>query len=156
MRRVASFVAIALLVLAGCGMWYDAMGYGTDDRPYLLTGSGSEPLREVIPADGPGGVELRIRAVDHTMLGIEGYVVFARLEAKDGTTVMDMRVPDDAALVVQVPAGDYAFTGYYRSCDANCGYLDPPGDLCETELALASGVPSEVVISVTNRDCRLG
>jgi hypothetical protein len=128
------------------------MGYGTDARPYAKDTweSDWEPLAEVAPlAHEPDWVTFR--STDHTVLGIEGYVVFVRLEDAEGAVVVDHRVSGE--FTATVDPGRYAVTGYYRNCDANCGYLDPPETLCTTTLDLEAGQSPNVIISVEHQSC---
>lgn len=156
MKAKLLIASVISLLCAGCGLIWNTVGYGTDERPYAINeldgDSEWEPLQEVVPpATADGGV-VTVHAVDHTMLGIEGYVVLARLEAEDGTVVLDARIADEGRRVTVLP-GRYAFTGYYRSCDGNCGYLDPPETLCSADVTVQQGTESVVTISVASQAC---
>lgn len=140
------------VMLAGCSLLWDAQGYGTDERPYVLGNGESKPLVEITPDGGPDGAALSINLVDPVMLGIEGYVVFGRLKAQDGTIVMDMRIPNEG-IDVTVPGGTYAFTAYYRNCDGNCGFLDPPENLCATDVTTVPEAGATITVSVGKQRC---
>jgi hypothetical protein len=136
--------------LAGCSLFYGPMGYGTDAMPLAKDTWESEwePLVEFAPlAHEPDWVTFT--STDHTMLGIEGYHVFVRVEDAAASVVIDRRVDFDSTL----EPGTYTVTGYYRNCDGNCGLLDPPEDLCTTTLDLAAGESPTVVVSVEYRVC---
>jgi len=131
-------------------MIWDAQGYGTDEHPYVLDNGTHTPLVEVRPHNDPEGGAISIDVIDRTMLGIEGYVVFGKLVAQDGSVVMDMRIPNEG-LGVSVPSGTYAFSAYYRNCDANCGYLDPPEPLCSMDVSTVYEAGAAINVSVAHR-----
>jgi hypothetical protein len=147
--RALAVMALAM-ALAGCSFFYGPMGYGTDERPLAKdTWEGEwEPLHEFAPlANEPDWVTFT--ATDHTMLGIEGYIVFVRVEDASGSVVIDRRVDFDSTL----DQGSYTVTGYYRACDGNCGMLDPSGELCTTPLEVRPGESPTVVVSVEHKRC---
>ena len=145
--------AVAMTVsLAACSLFYPNMGYGTDAMPYAKDSweSEREPLIEVAPlAHEPDWVTFT--STDHTMLGMEGYVVFVRLEDAGGSVVVDHRVTGEFTSTLDT--GTYAVTGYYRNCEGNCLFLDPPEELCTTTLDLVAGQSPTVIVSVEHRTC---
>ena len=95
----------------------------------------TEPLTEIIPAEGANDARLAITfeaAEPPVILGIEGAVAFVRAHAPDGTPVVDRAVSLDGE-TIRITAGDYVLVAYYRPCDMNCGLLDPPKDFCTVE-----------------------
>jgi hypothetical protein len=141
---------VAAAVLAGCSLFSGGLGFGTELRPYAKDTWESDwaPLEEFAPlARDPDYVTFT--STDEILLGIEGYLVFVRLEDASGTIVADHRTEFTSTLV----PGTYTVTGYYRNCDGNCGYLDPPVPLCTTTVDVQAGESPTVVVSVEGKTC---
>ena len=60
-----------------------------------------------------------------------GAVIFLRAVSVDGTTVADRAVTEET--VTWLPGGQYTLQAYYRTCDGNCGLLDPATEFCHTD-----------------------
>ena len=108
---------------------------GVDARHALITG----PLIEAIPdrTARSGSVALTV-GPQPLMLGTEGAVIFLRAISVDGATVADRAVTEET--LTWLPAGRYTLQAYYRTCDANCGLLDPAAEFCHTAVDVeASG-----------------
>lgn len=67
--------------------------------------------------------------------GVEGSVLFVRLTDIHGGRILD-RPFSWSSDEQPVPPGDYHVTVYMRVCDANCGNLDPEGEICRIDAKL--------------------
>ena len=78
---------------------------------------------------------------------IEGYVWFAGLgkaqQAKARTVVL------------HAAPGRHRFVSYIRTCDGNCGFLDPPSKRCSRVVTLRSGVTRTVTVRLLDGGCRI-
>jgi hypothetical protein len=52
------------------------------------------------------------------------------------------------------PPGTYRLLSWQRTCDANCGHLDPPSDQCALPFTLRKGEQLQTVIKVDYAACR--
>jgi hypothetical protein len=150
-RRTVIPAAILALAAAGCGVLPPEMfGYGTDDRPLIMDSGGElEPLEEVVPPDASDGAQVLFLDLGEGPVSIEGEVTMVRLTTDDGTVIADHRLPRDGRVVHHaLSPGDYQVDGYYRVCDGNCGYLDPPEPLCSTQVSLVADKTYLVEIGV--------
>ena len=80
-----------------------------------------------------------------TLRPIEGYVWFVGL---DGRT---HAVRGSAATILRGTAGRHLLTSFIRTCDGNCGYLDPPSHRCSLRLRL----PARATVRLRNAGCRI-
>ena len=78
-----------------------------------------------------------------TLRPIEGYVWFVGL---DGRT---HAVRGSAATILRGTAGRHLLTSFIRTCDGNCGYLDPPSHRCSLRLRL----PARATVRLRNVGC---
>ena len=76
---------------------------------------------------------LRIEASGSAPFGIEGTLFFVRVVSPSGKVVME-REWQWPSMNHRIPPGAYQVTAYARTCDGNCGLLDPPGDSCTVDL----------------------
>lgn len=83
-----------------------------------------------------------------TAVPIEGAFAYIRLERAGGGTVAERRLPDSGKLTLTVPSGVYRLMSWQRTCDANCGNLDPPGNHCARPVTLRKGEQLQAVIRV--------
>ena len=151
----AGLAAAALALTVGfTAMVLPIFLLGSDAHPLVLDGrGGSAPLHEVIPGGSKGGASLAVSLTDtHVLLGMEGYVVFVKAVSERGDVLLDQRTGVDG-ITASLPPGNYRFTAYYRNCDANCGYLDPPSDFCSTDISLVTDLPRMIVVSIAQRTC---
>jgi hypothetical protein len=148
--------------------WIPPFGCGTDpqnplsaEHACVITDSGqTEPLQEVIPSKTTDAATLEVTFVEEVGIGIEGTVFFVKLSTPDGTVALDRRfldpgVQSPAPLAQPIPPGDYRINAYYRTCDANCGFLDPPRPLCAVDVSLVSGETRRLQVSIERARCRL-
>jgi hypothetical protein len=122
---------------------------GVDDDHTSIT----EPFTETRP-DGPEIASLVVVFPDPeqpVMLGIEGAVLFVRSVDADGTVILDriVRAPEST---IEIPAGAQTLVAYYRSCDGNCGLLDPPHDFCSVEADAEPAGSYRLIVEVQERD----
>jgi WD40 repeat protein len=137
LSSLTALVAVALLAAAGCG------GDRTE-TPY---------------STGPDAAELRVVEVHvpGAPFAIEGEITYLRLERADGGVVKEATLPNasEPPFRVAVEPGRYTLAVWHRTCDGNCGYLDPPSDRCRAGLDLRPGSSTEVTIENSpGSDCR--
>lgn len=106
------------------------------------------------PADG------RLVVGEHQLrsdsLYTEGYISFLRVRGKTGAIIVRKRSLGKVHLRTHLAPGSYRLTRFIRPCDGNCGYLDPPTELCRQTLTVAAGVKTHaVVISRIGHPCQI-
>jgi hypothetical protein len=72
---------------------------------------------------------------------IEGSYSYVRIEDADGHKVIEERLSSHGGATIQLDPGSYTLVSYQRTCDSNCGNLDPPSDRCSGGFT-ASGMRS--------------
>jgi hypothetical protein len=122
---------------------------GVDESHTIIT----QPFSETRP-DGPEVAHLEVAFPEPdqpVMLGIEGAVLFVRSVDADGTVILDriVRAPEST---IEIPAGAQTLVAYYRSCDGNCGLLDPPHDFCSVEADAEPAGSYRLIVEVQERD----
>jgi hypothetical protein len=70
---------------------------------------------------------------------IEGALSYIRLERATGATVTERQLPGSDKLTLWVRPGAYRLVSWQRTCDANCGNLDPPTQYCARPFTLRPG-----------------
>jgi hypothetical protein len=128
---------------------------GTDVNHVIVT----EPLVEVFPPEDGVPVVLRLafEGIEGGEMGIEGGIPFVSAHPPDGSVVLDVMV-DLGGESVEIPEGEYTLRLYFRSCDGNCGLLDPPNDWCTVEDTFVAGVEYDITVTVNgyaSADCTL-
>jgi hypothetical protein len=88
---------------------------------------------EVIPPVDAAAPKLLLRASGTEPMGIEGTLYFIRAVSPTVRIVL-ARQWEWPSLDQRVPPGAYQVTIYARTCDANCGYLDPSMLSCTVDL----------------------
>lgn len=117
-RRCARAAALALatLILASCA------GHSSPG-PTATTGPAAVP--------GPDAGRLRITQVRvGNAVPIEGTLSYIRIERASGVTLVERQLPAGQGLTVKLNPGVYQLASWQRTCDANCGHLDPPSNRC--------------------------
>jgi hypothetical protein len=85
----------------------------------------------------------------HDRYGVpEGAFSYIRLERAGGATVAARRLPGSGKLTLTVPPGTYRLASWQRTCDGNCGNLDPPSNQCARPFTLRKGGKLQAVIRV--------
>ena len=108
------------------------------------------------PGEQPSG-ELRIAEVHvpGTPFPVEGEFSYVRAEGDSGASG-DRRLGSDGTLRLRLAAGQYALSLWHRTCDGNCGLLDPPGDRCAQTLDLRADEVVKLTIENTpGSPCRI-
>jgi hypothetical protein len=124
----ASVVALAAAVLAGT-----ACGSRQPRPPGAQTGE----LR-IVEVHVPG-----------SPVPIEGEFSYVRVSAvANGSVVAERRLDGDHPLRLRLDAGRYSLSVWHRTCDGNCGLLDPPSDRCEKTLEVPAN--DEVRVTIEN------
>jgi hypothetical protein len=115
--------------------------------------------RERPAAGGQPSGELRIVEVrvPGSPVPIEGEFSYVRATGDDGAPAAEGRLDSEGALRLRLAAGRYTLRVWHRTCDGNCGFLDPPSDRCEQTLDLAADEVVKLTIENTpGSPCRLG
>jgi hypothetical protein len=86
------------------------------------------------PPGDEHGARLHVQQViaKGSPLPIEGAYAYIRVEQPGGSKVVERRLKGAAkpSATVELAAGRYRLLSWQRTCDGNCGYLDPPSDQC--------------------------
>jgi hypothetical protein len=143
-RLPATILAAAILATTGLA----ATG--------LATASGTVQASVLTPAAHPAGAapahrtaHLAIRQVRvGDTIPIEGAVSFIRVKRPSGTVVLTRRLPASDRLTLRLRPGRYRLVSWQRTCDANCGTLDPPSDRCSRALTLRPGARLHATIRI--------
>lgn len=154
---------LVALVLAACG---DATPSSaeTGSAPHAVPGvmvldgnGGTQPLVEIIPTVASGAPEVEVQWVetDGVVLGIEGTVGFLRSVAADGSVILDRMMKTEGRSRYPTRSGEQTLVAYYRTCDGNCGMLDPETQLCTQVGTLESGHAYLLEVSLRTQTCRL-
>ena len=124
----------------------------------VLDGNGgSRRLVETIAVTAEGAPEVEVRWVETggAPLGIEGARGFIRSVAADGSLILDRLMEEEGGTRVATQPGDQTLVAYYRTCDGNCGLLDPESPLCSAFSSLQSGKAYVLEVSLRTHMCSL-
>jgi hypothetical protein len=124
MRLVLLVVPLAL-VAAACG--------GTHGT--ARSGSAKLLVQQTIDRNGP--------------TPIEGAYSYVRIENSSGGKVTEQRLPSDGTASIPLDPGSYTLISYQRTCDGNCGNLDPASDTCSGGFTAAEDRSLSATITVT-------
>ena len=116
---------------------------------------GTRPLVETIALTAEGAPEVEVRWTDRVPLGIEGARGFIRSVAADGSLILDRLMEEEGGTRVATQPGDQTLVAYYRTCDGNCGLLDPESPLCSAFGTLQSGQAYALEVSLRTLMCSL-
>ena len=84
----------------------------------------------------------------------EGSYSYIRVEHTSGDKLLEERLPEATGhsptfvseAVLRVDPGEYRFVSFQRTCDGNCGSLDPPSDECKQVVRVDE--PAELTVTV--------
>jgi hypothetical protein len=79
---------------------------------------------------------------------VEGALSFIRIERAAGGTLIERQLPDSGKLMLKLDPGAYRLVSWQRTCDGNCGYLDPPSSRCARPFTVRQREPLEATIRV--------
>jgi len=136
LRRRGSAPALALmtLILASCA---------------VLSNPGSAIMTAPAGVAGAGAVQLRITQVRvGNAIPIEGALSYIRIERATGVTLIERQLPDSKMLTLKLDPGAYRLVSWQRTCDANCGNLDPPSSRCARPFTMRQREPLEATVRV--------
>jgi hypothetical protein len=123
-QRVRVALVLVVFLLVGCGGQQRAA-------------SGSAKLLVKQSLDFSGGVP------------IEGEYSYARVESPDGEKVTEERLPGNGKDTIRLDPGSYRLISYQRTCDGNCGNLDPPSERCSSPFTISGDKSLGARIKVT-------
>lgn len=78
----------------------------------------------------------------------EGSVTFVQLTTPAGATLLTKQLPSSQKLTLPLNPGTYRLVTWQRTCDANCGNLDPPSDRCARPITVTPNQQLNVTIRV--------
>ena len=133
-RAVVVALAVASLAVTACG--------GQEQRP-----AGEQPSGElrIVEVHVPGAP-----------FPVEGEFSYVRAAGDDGGPAVERRLDPEGTLHLRLAAGRYTLSVWHRTCDGNCGLLDPPSDRCEQTLDLAADEVVKLTIeNAPSSPCRL-
>ena len=70
------------------------------------------------------------------VLPTEGALSYIRVERATGAMVTERQLPGTGKLTLRLRPGAYRLMSWQRTCDANCGNLDPPSQQCARPFTL--------------------
>jgi hypothetical protein len=108
---VAALLAVAM-VAASCG--------SASERPRSAAPATLRVAQKLVPGS----------------LYFEGSYSYVRVE-RDGHEIAKVKLEDSRG-ELRLDAGSYRLISFQRPCDGNCGYLDPPMDLCDLPVEVAA------------------
>jgi hypothetical protein len=79
---------------------------------------------------------------------VEGALSYVRVERAAGGTLLTRRLPGSQQLMLRLKPGAYRLVSWQRTCDGNCGNLDPPSDRCARPCTIKPHQKLEVTIRV--------
>src|SRR5919199_3549405 len=130
---VVVVLAVASLAVTACG--------GRERRP-----TGEQPTGElrIVEVHVPGAP-----------FPIEGEFSYVRAAGEDGAAA-EGRLDSEGTIRLRLAAGRYTLSVWHRTCDGNCGLLDPPSDRCEQTLDLAADEVVKLTIeNAPSSPCRI-
>jgi hypothetical protein len=131
----------------GFGMY--VTGFEPDGFPFETSHNvNGRPFVELIPDGETATLDVAFVEPDQpVMLGIEGAIFFLRSHDGGGDITLD-RIVQHPEHRLEVPVGAQTLVAYYRTCNANCGNLDPPHDFCSIETELEAGRTYRLAVQV--------
>jgi hypothetical protein len=78
---------------------------------------------------------------------IEGAYSYVRIEDKSGSKVAEQRLPGDGRAETSLDPGSYRLVSYQRTCDGNCGTLDPASDRCSASFTASGPVSARIRVT---------
>jgi hypothetical protein len=78
---------------------------------------------------------------------IEGAYSYVRVEDRSGGKVAERRVQSDRNVEIPLDPGSYELVSYQRTCDGNCGTLDPASDSCSESFTADGTVTARVRVT---------
>ncbi len=101
------------------------------------------------PAPGKTAGQLRITQVDVGRANpTEGARSYIRVERATGATLLTRTLPGGQELMVRLNPGAYRLVSWQRTCDGNCGTLDPVSDRCARPFTIKPHQKLEATIRV--------
>jgi hypothetical protein len=70
-----------------------------------------------------------------------------RIENRSGRTVTEERVQSDKNAAISLKPGSYKLISYQRTCDGNCGTLDPASDSCSSDFTAGRSLEARIRVT---------
>ena len=99
----------------------------------------------------PGKFHVQQVIAPGSPLPIEGSIPYVRIARADGSTVVQRRLnltKRTPFADVRLAPGRYRLQSWQRTCDGNCGYLDPPSDRCSRWFRIHPGQMLKATITI--------
>jgi len=123
---------------------------GRDENGCWFPGYYFEAPPEVIPQITDSDPLIRVVAQGEAPMGIEGTLFFVRAMNPIDQVIL-ARQWDWPGMEQRIPAGAYQVTIYARTCDANCGYLDPTTYSCTVDVLAEPATTNTIQYDVSDR-----
>jgi hypothetical protein len=78
----------------------------------------------------------------------EGALAYVRVESPAGAMLLTRQLPGNQKLVLRLKPGTYRLVSWQRTCDGNCGNLDPPSDRCASPFTVKPHQKLDVTVRV--------
>jgi hypothetical protein len=115
----------------------------------ILASCASHPGPRPAAAPGASAGQLRITQVKAgNAAPTEGALSYIRVERAAGGTLLDRRLPGSQKVTLRLHPGAYRLVSWQRTCDGNCGNLDPPTDRCARPFTVKPHQKLEATIRV--------
>ena len=131
---------------------------GRDANGCWYPGNYFEAPPEVLTQVGVGAPLIQVLASGQQPMGLEGTLFFIRAVSPIDEVIL-ARQWTWPGMEQRVPAGAYQVTIYGRTCDANCGSLDPTFGSCTVDMLAEPATTMTIRYDVDNRSnvtCSLG
>ncbi len=88
------------------------------------------------------------QSIDRTgPLPIEGAYSYVRIDDAHGGKVTEERLSGDGKARIRLDPGPYTLMSYQRTCDGNCGTLDPASDSCSSGFTADGPVSARIRVT---------
>jgi hypothetical protein len=109
------------------------------------------------PLSWPGGapsspLALAARPAARPCSRISAALSYIRIERAAGVTLIEGQLPDSKMLALKLDPGAYRLISWQRTCDPNCGNLDPPSTRCARPFTMRQREPLEATVRVNLRE----
>jgi hypothetical protein len=138
--------------MAGCARPSDVMGRAVVLMMMMLglascSGHPDPGATAAGPPKDAGQLMITQITVGH-VFPTEGARSYIRVESPAGAALAARQLPGSQKLVLPLEPGAYRLVSWQRTCDGNCGNLDPPSDRCARPFTVRPHQKLDVTIRV--------
>jgi hypothetical protein len=98
-------------------------------------------------AKGPAKLIVAQTVIFSGAVPIEGAYSYVRIEDQSGHKATEQRVQSERNVVIPLDPGSYRLVSYQRTCDGNCGSLDPASDSCSSGFTADGPVSARIHVT---------